>query len=150
MSDTGKKIVVVGVDGSEHGMTALRHAADEARMRNADLHAVYVCDVRVELFYIPESIPVDAAELVRAQREGVWEVVDPVIDELGVPVEKVTLEGYAADQLVDYCDQVGADLLVVGTRGRGKLVSTLLGSTSTRAVQSANCDVFVAKPRRLT
>jgi nucleotide-binding universal stress UspA family protein len=147
MSDSGSGVVVVGVDGSEHALTALRHAVDEARMRGWDLHVVFVSDLKVELFYIPESIPVDAAELIRAQREGVWEVVDPVLDELDIPVTKVSLEGYAADQLVEYCDAVNAGLLVVGTRGRGRLVSTLLGSTSLRSVQNAKCDVFVAKPR---
>lgn len=147
MSDVASGVVVVGVDGSEHALSALRHAADEARMRGWDLHVVFVSDLKVELFYIPESIPVDAAELIRAQREGVWDIVDPVLDELDIPVTKVSLEGYAADQLVEYCDAVNAGLLVVGTRGRGRLVSTLLGSTSLRAVQNAKCDVFVAKPR---
>ena len=147
MEATHRPIVVVGVEGSDHSMTAVARAIEEARDRGAELHVVHVCDLAVGLFYVADSIPVDTAALVKAQREGVWEVVDPALEGLDIPVVKTDVDGYPADKLVEYCDQKGADLLVLGTRGRGRLASTFLGSTSMRSLEHANCDVLIAKPR---
>jgi nucleotide-binding universal stress UspA family protein len=68
------------------------------------------------------------------------------MSEAGVAIERVDLEGYPPDTLVAYADEVGASLLVVGTRGRGELASLILGSTSHRAIHLSRCDVLVVKP----
>jgi nucleotide-binding universal stress UspA family protein len=142
-----RQLIVVGVDGSEHSITALQRAVEEAVRRDAELHVVYVSDLAVELFRVSGAVPIDATEIVRMQKEGVWEVVGPEIERLGYPGERVSLEGYPADTMVDYCNKKEADLLVLGTRGRGRLASTFLGSTSMRAMEQANCDVLIAKRR---
>jgi nucleotide-binding universal stress UspA family protein len=69
------------------------------------------------------------------------------MDQAGVPVERVDLDGYPPDTLVAYADDAAASLLVVGTRGRGELASLILGSTSHRALHLAKCDVLVVKPQ---
>ncbi len=60
-------------------------------------------------------------------------------------MKRVDLNGYPADALVEYAGGVGADLIVVGSRGRGELAALLLGSTSHRILHLATCDVLVAK-----
>ncbi len=147
MEEARKSVVVVGVDGSEHGMIALERAIEEARLRRAELHVVHVSDLAVGLFYVADSIPIDTAAVVKAQREGVWETINPALEGVDIPVVKVDIDGYPADSLVEYCEGKDADLLVLGTRGRGKLASTFLGSTSLRSLERAPCDVLIAKPR---
>lgn len=147
MESTARPIVVVGVDGSDHSMTAVARAIEEARNRGAELHVVHVSDLVVGLFYVADSIPVDTAALVKAQREGVWDTVNPALEGLDIPVVKADVDGYPSDKLVEYCDEKGASLLVLGTRGRGRLASTFLGSTSMRSLEHASCDVLIAKPR---
>jgi nucleotide-binding universal stress UspA family protein len=142
-----RQLVVVGVDGTAPSVTALERAVEEAVRRDAELHVVYVSDLAVELFRVSGAVPVDATEIVRMQKEGVWEVIGPEIDRLGYQAEQVSLEGYPADSIVDYCNKKGANLLVLGTRGRGRLASTFLGSTSMRALEHATCDVLIAKGR---
>jgi nucleotide-binding universal stress UspA family protein len=61
-------------------------------------------------------------------------------------VTKVDLDGYPPDTLSSYATEVEAELLVLGTRGRGELASLILGSTSHRALHLATCDVLVVKP----
>jgi len=80
-----------------------------------------------------------------AQRASVWSGLEQVIDESDVAIERVDLDGYPPDTLVEYANDVDAALLVVGTRGRGDLASLILGSTSHRAIQLAECDVLVVK-----
>ena len=144
---TEKTLIVVGVDGSEHSATALRRAVEEARVWNADLQVVHVTDFTLAFHFVADTVVVDVAELARIQRDAVWAATDEILDELDYKVTKVDLEGYPADTLVDYCSEQEADLLVLGTRGRGRLASTLLGSTSMRALEQSSCDVLIAKPR---
>lgn len=136
-------IVVVGIDESEHAVTVVRRALDEARFRGADLHVVHV-------FHAPSipylGSPVDIPAIAAAERREVWEQVDPTLSSPGVEVTRADLEGYPPDTLVDYVRDVGAELLVVGSRGRGELAALILGSTSHRAVHLAPCDVLVVKP----
>ena len=145
MSGEAKRLIVVGVDGSGSGQVALERAIVEAEVWDSDLHVVYVADVPPVALYLTDSVPIDMFELASIQREGVWEMVEPVIGAADRPIERVDLDGYPSDRLVEYCEEAGADLLVLGTRGRGRLAATFLGSTSMRAVEHAPCDVLIAK-----
>jgi nucleotide-binding universal stress UspA family protein len=84
--------------------------------------------------------------MARLERAGIWAQVNAQLDESGVDVTRVDLDGYPPDALVTYCQDVDASLLVVGTRGRGDFASIILGSTSHRAIQVSKCDVLVVKP----
>jgi len=75
----------------------------------------------------------------------VWAAAAGELDVDDLEVERVDLEGYPPDVLVDYASQVDAELLVLGTRGRGEIASLILGSTSHRAIHLATCDVLVVK-----
>ena len=106
---------------------------------------VHVADVSPAVLHLPGDVTIDTADLAASQRKAVWEKAEPVLSAFEVTSKQVDLEGYPADALVDYCDQTKADLLVLGTRGRGRLSSTFLGSTSLRALERAHCDVLIAK-----
>jgi nucleotide-binding universal stress UspA family protein len=138
------KVVVVGVDGSDHSLKALRTAIDEAAMRDAELHVVHVVDFTPAILHLAGDVTIDTADVAAAHRQQVWETVAELLS-TAENVKRVDLEGYPADSLVDYCTEVGADLLVLGTRGRGRLATTFLGSTSLRALERAHCNVLIAK-----
>jgi nucleotide-binding universal stress UspA family protein len=135
-------IVVVGVDGSEVSRTVLDKAAEEAAWRGADLHIVHVAQHPV----VYSEVPIDLTGMIETERRAVWEQLESAISSITIPVERVDLDGYPADVLPGYAHQVDADLIVVGTRGRGDLASLILGSTSHRTIQLASCDVLVVKP----
>lgn len=136
-------VVVVGVDESEHAVTVVRKAVEEARRRDAALHVVHVFHAPV-IPYL--GSPVDIPAIAEAERQAVWDRIGPHITDVGVDVSRIDLEGYPPDTLVDYLQNVGANLLVVGSRGRGELAALILGSTSHRAIHLAPIDVLVVKP----
>lgn len=136
-------VVVVGIDESEHAVHVVERALEEARMRDAELHVVHVFHPPI-LPYM--GAPIDMAALASAQRQAVWERVEPHLARSAVAVERVDLEGYPPDTLVDYASNAQADLLIVGSRGRGEFAALVLGSTSHRAIHLAHCDVLVVKP----
>ncbi|HEX6146111.1 MAG TPA: universal stress protein [Acidimicrobiia bacterium] len=135
-------LVVAGVDSSDHAVKVLGRAIDEARRREAELHVVHVFNP--PMIYM--EVPIDMGEIAEGERRAVWSQLDPTLSQAGVPVTRVDLDGYPPDVLVAYATDVGASVLVVGTRGRGDFASLILGSTSHRAIQLATCDVLVVKP----
>lgn len=143
MSDKPK--IVVGIDGSDNSLNALGRAIEEAVRREAILHVVHVQDFTPATLHLSEGVTVNTTELAEAQRKDVWARAADLIDSAEATIEKIDLDGYPADALVDHCKEIDADLLVMGTRGRGRLAATFLGSTSLRALERAHCDVLIAK-----
>lgn len=134
--------VVVGVDSSPHAAKVLDQALAEALRRETELHVVHVFNPPV----IYMEVPVDMTELADGERRAVWSNLEPVLADPAVPVRRVDLDGYPPDVLAGYANDVGASVLVIGTRGRGDLAALILGSTSHRAIHLATCDVLVVKP----
>jgi len=133
--------VVAGIDDSPVASDVLAEAVEQARWRGTDLHVVHV-------FHLPmvyTEAAINWAEVAEAQRAAVWAAAAGELDVDDLEVERVDLEGYPPDVLVDYASQVDAELLVLGTRGRGEIASLILGSTSHRAIHLATCDVLVVK-----
>jgi nucleotide-binding universal stress UspA family protein len=133
--------VIAGVDDSPVSTDVVAKAIEQARWRDTDLHVVHV--MHIPLVYT--EVAIDWAEVAEVQRRAVWDGLEQVISSANVSLERVDLEGYPPDTLVDYANEHGADLMVVGTRGRGDLASLILGSTSHRAIHLADCDVLVVK-----
>lgn len=138
-------IVVAGVDDSPVSKQVVGRAMEEARWRGAEMHVVHVGYMPI----IYTEAPIDWGEVLESQRRAVWANLAEAMAGSDVSIEKVDLEGYPPDVLVSYANEVGADLLVVGTRGRGELTSLILGSTSHRAIHLATCDVLVVKAETL-
>lgn len=139
-------VIVVGVDDSREGEAAARRAVAEAECWGGELHVVHVTHVPGPLLAALDQVPTGVEELEEAQRQAVWERIRPVLSDAGVEVHTVDRQGYPPDTLVEYAAGVGADLIVVGTRGRGDLAALVLGSTSHRVTHLADCDVLVVKP----
>lgn len=133
--------IVVGVDGSAHARHALNHAIAEARLRDATIDAVYAFAPPV-YWSAPEFgvlIPRPETEVVEDATRLLERELADVPDD--VEVEPVVVEGPAARALLETAR--GADLLVVGSRGRGGFMGLLLGSTSHQVVTHATCPVVV-------
>lgn len=151
--------VLVGVDGSPGAETALRWALEEAQLRGAMLHVVYVW--RLPL-YAPEPVLAGAPpfhaplgeefeEAMAREAQGVLnrctDGIEREAEELGVEVRAEAIRGNPAHVLVGLADD--ADLLVVGSRGHGGFAGLLLGSVSQQCVQHSPCPAVVVRiPRQ--
>lgn len=137
--------VVVGVDGSESCRAAVECAFEEAAARRATLVAVNVwSDVSVQpsLGAVPEDphwARIQTGEEV-VLAEGLAGYQERYPD---VVVERVVARDRPVRVLSEYAES--AQLLVVGSRGRGGFKGLLLGSTSNALIQTADCPVLVAR-----
>jgi nucleotide-binding universal stress UspA family protein len=143
--------IVVGVDGSDRSRNALRWAVDEAKLRRDKVLAVHAWEPPVvgavdippapdPQVYLPELIA-----QVQEEAEALVERITAEFANEGVEVEPLAIEGAAASVLVEVAED--ADLLVVGSRGRGGLAGLLLGSISQQVAQHAPCPVVIHRRR---
>lgn len=138
--------VIVGIDGSEAGFAALRHAVREAGWRDVSLHVVHVLDVTPAVLHLAGDRAISTRELAESDRKEIWRLAEPILDEGKIEMIRVERDGNPGKTLVAYCQEAGASLLVVGPRGRGRVKRLLLGSTAEQVVKTATCDVLVVKP----
>ena len=131
--------IVVGVDGSEASATALRWALEEAVLRDATVDVVHAWQYP----YVGEaSFAISEEEFeteARAMLDRSVEQAGPL--PAGVVVNPVLEHGPAAGALIGTSH--GADLLVLGSRGRGGFVGLLLGSVSQQCAHHAPCPVVI-------
>jgi len=135
--------IVVGVDGSDSSLDALRWAAREAELRDAELLVVMAWQLPVVGPYLP-AMPLDAKAWEDGARQRLSEALTAVFgDKLPAWVRAELRPGPPASVLVEAGRD--ADLVVVGSRGHGGFVGALLGSVSTAVVHHAACPVLVVR-----
>jgi nucleotide-binding universal stress UspA family protein len=130
--------IVVGVDGSDCAESALEFAAHEAARWGAPLSVVSAYEVPPSSSWVSASLgPLEeaAAAIVRQALAKVHELEPRVV------AKGEHLYGMAGSVLV--AESRGASMLVVGSRGRGEILSILLGSVSEHCGHHAACPVTI-------
>ncbi|CAM3602422.1 universal stress protein [Isoptericola cucumis] len=135
--------IVVGVDGSPSAEVALRHAVAQAQVWRAELVAVAgvpLAGGAGVLAWLPSQI--DHEQVLADVKEGLDVTVDKFeAQNPGVTIKRHVLDGSGAELLTEF--STGADLIVVGSRGRGGFRGLLLGSTSQAVLHHSACPVLV-------
>ncbi|WP_225802012.1 universal stress protein [Streptomyces sp. NK15101] len=142
-SSDGTSRVVVGVDGSPSSYAALRWAVRQARRTGATLDVVGVHEVPGATGW--SAPPVDATFDEEQAVKELSEELDSVLSLIGEvpPLERHVVRGNPAEVLVEASAR--AELLVVGSRGRGGFASLLLGSVGQQCAVHASCPVVIVR-----
>lgn len=140
MSVLPKKILL-STDGSEDAVLATRAAVDLASGAGAELHLVHawnpVPSTRFEQFIRTEM---------HREAEGILQEQAEHVAALGGTIAGTHLrEGPLVEEILETCAEVGADLILMGTRGQGPVVRLLLGSVAEGVVYGASSPVLVVR-----
>ena len=136
--------ILLPTDGSQHAEAAAETGLELAGVHDAAVHVVCVADTG------PLSdlrLPGDAASAEDAMRQRAQESVDAIVEraeDAGLEVTGTVLEGPPEHELLEYADEVGADLVVMATRGRGGVHRMALGSVTDHVIRFGDVPVFVA------
>jgi len=134
-----ERLIVAGVDGSPASADALRWAARQAELTGAELRAV-------SSWRWPNYITVKppGLDLAADTERTLDELVDQLLaDHPGLTVTRRVVEGPPGPVLLAQAD--GAELLVVGARGRAAFAGMLLGSVAEYCVRNGDCPVVVVR-----
>ena len=134
--------VLLATDGSREAQLAATTAADLANSTNSELHVVHVGELRPTFLAQTE---VEPAELEREARRQLDEQVRRVEGAGGTVKESHLKLGRADEEIVELADSLGVGLIVMGSRGRGRLRRSLLGSVSGSVVRHAHCPVTIVR-----
>lgn len=137
--------IVVGNDGSDYSIEAVKLAAEIAKALGSKLDVVHVSHLPVTFYAAAFETPIDLQEQMDSLKNEAEKRARGALSEVGVEGNFITLDGNPADALVEYAEKVKAGLLVVGSRGAGAIERFLLGSISNRVVHHAHCPVLVVR-----
>lgn len=137
------KRIVVGFDGSKASLGALEYAGKIAAIWGSELHVLHAANLGLAtgaFVWVPTAL--DRQETLRELEKELDETLAVYENAGGYPISrKLVLEGSGAELLKDLSQ--AADLIVVGSRGRGGFKGLLLGSTSQAILHHSQCPVLV-------
>ncbi|MFC6942949.1 universal stress protein [Salinirubellus sp. GCM10025818] len=137
--------IVVPTDGSEGMGRVLAHAADLARLHGASLDFVYVVNAAAFANLPMETSWEGVRESLREEGGAALDAAEEAVEGRGIPTDRRVLEGGPAREIVAYAERSGADLVVMGTHGRGGLNRILIGSVAERVVRTAGMPVLTVR-----
>jgi nucleotide-binding universal stress UspA family protein len=132
------KKILLATDGSEDARLAARAAADLSEKAGAELHVVHAWQYMPHPVVDPEQYEEEAGRILREQAA--------FVSDAGATVREAHLiMGTPVDVILDLGEEIGADLVVVGSRGHGPLGRLILGSVSEGVVHHATRPVLVLR-----
>ena len=137
--------VLIATDGSDEAEAGIEYGLDVAEAMGATVHALYVVETKAT-YILTVGLSDDELE---AYREYGEEVVTDVVErsaERGLEGRGVVKTGRPAEEIVDYTERNGVDVVVLGKQGHGA-IDRHLGSTPEKVVRMADAPVTVAAER---
>lgn len=136
--------MMIATDGSRHVRKAIDAGIQLAKLAGAKLYAVYVI---VPSGYTPRDFGWEESlrEFLESEAKKAVTFVEDAGRAAGVEVEPVILEGHPADKVLEFAEQEGMDLIVMGTLGRTGLDRFLLGSVAEKVIRHSKIPVMVVK-----
>ena len=135
--------ILVATDFSPHATRALEYAVGWARDLRATIDVFHVYEARlVELTPYHLAIPLKVLEGVRDAARGRLEELREKVSAEGVEIAVHLREGNSAEGIAAAAREIGADLIVMGTRGNTGLKHVLLGSVAERTIRLTPCPVL--------
>jgi nucleotide-binding universal stress UspA family protein len=136
--------ILFATDGSRDSELAATTAVGLANTTGSELHLIHVGPV------VPEHYELTDVEPVRIHREAtkILQVQSSKIEILHGKLAGSHLRmGGTAEEILELARQIGAGLIVVSSRGRGRIRRALMGSVSDSVVRHAHCPVLVVRPK---
>jgi nucleotide-binding universal stress UspA family protein len=135
--------ILVPVDGSANSKRAFEKAVSLAA--GGSVTALYVIQT-------PPTVYVESQKVLDAAMAKYKKEADEVLDEYeamaashGMKIEAVIAEGDPGTAIVSYAEKGGFDMIVMGSRGRGKITEAVLGSVSSKVLKDARSPVVIVK-----
>ena len=136
--------ILLAVDGSDHAFHAAKVAGDLVR-------AVQAKELRVVIAYEPVPAYLGEPNLSNTisarlnDSQQILHEAEEAIGQLPVEVHNEIIEGPIADAIINVATTRESDLIVMGSRGLGRLAGALMGSNSQKVVREAPCPVLIVR-----
>ena len=144
--------ILLATDGSEEAKLAATVAADLSGKTDSELHVVHVFGIAPVGSSYPKAANIDGVELENLRRiseQRAREVLDAEVENVrsvaGAVAQTYLREGRTAQEIVVLAEEIGAGLIVMGSRGHGGMRRALMGSVSDSVIRHAHCPVTIVR-----
>lgn len=137
--------IIAAVDGTAIAATVLERAISQAKVAGTQLHVLHVFQPPTVVYGMAGAYVFEERSLAEAEQKAVWDLATPQLEAAGLEWVRVDLTGYPPSTITEYAKDIGASMIVLGTRGRGDFTSLVLGSTSHGVIHDSPCDVLIVK-----
>lgn len=142
------KKILIATDGSEYTKNSIDYGLELAKNTQAELHVLYVIDTAAFA-----SIPMDAAwesmyELLKKEGDEATRYAAEKAEAEGLTVEKLTVEGHPAEEIIKYAEKNSVNIIVMGTLGKSGLDRFLLGSVAEKVVRASKIPVLIVRGKK--
>ena len=136
--------ILLAVDGSEHALHAAKTAGELAR-------AVDAKELRIVIAYEPVPAYLGEPNLQNVinerldESQKVLREAEDVVGETQAEIQSELIEGEIAEAILNVAATYHSDLIIMGSRGLGRLAGALIGSNSQKVVSHAPCPVLIVR-----
>jgi nucleotide-binding universal stress UspA family protein len=147
--------ILLATDGSEEAQLALSTAVDQANSTNSELHLVTVGPWNPDPSYATHEASYrwqTYEEVIEALGKEAQQILDEQVKKIeeagGTVQEAYVRRGQKDQEIVRLAEEIGAGLIVIGSRGRAGVRRALMGSVSDSVVRHAHCPVLVVRKQK--
>ncbi len=141
------KVIIVGTDGSDTAKVAVSRAAGLAEKTGAELHilSAYEPVPKAKLKSEAKDVPEEYQWMVNPREEvdATLKEAAESLSEFDIELQTIEREGSPADVLLQYAEDVKADLIVMGNKGMTGARRYFLGSVPNNVSHNAPCDLLI-------
>lgn len=140
--------ILVAVDGSEHSKKAVDMAIDMAKKWSSKIYLIHVAENKIpaEFLEYAKDEEIDASDYYGRVCTQIIESAEDKIKKAGIKkVERICPTGDPADEIIKQAKKNKVDLIIMGSRGRGRLSRALMGSVSTKVCNYADSTCITVK-----
>ena len=138
------EVILLAVDGSEHGQHAATTAGDLARAVNARELYVLVAYEPVP-GYVKEPNLSEALATRKAEAQRILKQAQELLGDVPAKLDPQMIEGSIAEAILEVANARKSDVIVMGSSGWGRLEGALLGSNSQKVASHAPCPVVLVR-----
>jgi len=139
------KKILVPTDGSDSSMRAADFALKLAKHLMSEIIGIYVIDriILEEISKVHERHEVEEENKRKAER--CLNYIVKSAEREGLKASSILVEGQPHDQIVRHAESLGADIIIMGSKGRRGTNRILIGSVAERVIEYAPCPVLVIR-----
>ncbi len=141
--------ILIATDGSEQVKKAVIHAIELAKLNKAELHAIYVMDMKNDYgpkSYLSTDLSTEGLErFLRQEGDAAIKYIEDLAKKEDMDIKKWILKGHPAEEILKFAEQQSIDMIVMGTLGRSGIEKFLLGSVAEKVTRNSKIPVLTVR-----
>jgi nucleotide-binding universal stress UspA family protein len=147
MSSNLYRNIVIATDGSANSQRAISYGIWIAKLSGAAVHVIHVVDTPSLISEVWTAGKDMIYEMMISDGKKILSKAKKIIEDSGVEVKDVLLEGHPAEEIIKFAENNNMDLIVMGTLGKTGIERFLMGSVSEKVVRHSKVPVMVVRNR---